>query len=106
MKSTVLNFPPGKTSGTMYDTQVQFHRDELHFLAVNETQLAIYDAMKVECLNEYIVRGSSVPISHAMFSCDSQLVYASFLDGAIQIFTAQISNCNVRSIPQHILNLL
>ncbi|TXG66876.1 hypothetical protein EZV62_008151 [Acer yangbiense] len=64
----VLNFPHGKTSGTMYDTRVQFHHDELHFLAVNETQLAIYDAMKVECLNE--------------------LVYASFLNGAIQIFTA------------------
>ncbi|TXG62208.1 hypothetical protein EZV62_013571 [Acer yangbiense] len=88
MKSTALNFPPGKTLGAMSNTQVQFHHNQTHFLAVNETQLAIYYAMKFECLNQWVVGGSSAPISHATFSGDSQLVYASFLDGALRIFTA------------------
>ncbi|TXG62209.1 hypothetical protein EZV62_013572 [Acer yangbiense] len=88
MKSTALKFPSGKSIGAISNTQVQFHNNQTHFLAVNETQLAIYNAMKFECLNQWVVGGSSAPISHATFSGDSQLVYASFLDGALRIFTA------------------
>ncbi|KAK3211766.1 hypothetical protein Dsin_016472 [Dipteronia sinensis] len=84
MKSTALNFTPG----AMSNTQVQFHNNQIQFLAVNETQLAIYDAMRFECLNQWVVGGSSAPIVHATFSGDSQLVYASFRDGALRIFTA------------------
>lgn len=36
------------------------------------------------------VSDSSVPISHATFSCDSQTVYASFVDGTIGIFDASV----------------
>ncbi|KAI9191149.1 hypothetical protein LWI28_004311 [Acer negundo] len=88
MKSTALKLPTGKTVGVMSNTQVQFHNNQRHFLAVNEIQLAIYNAMKLERLNQWVVGGSSAPISHATFSGDSQLVYASFLDGALRIFTA------------------
>ncbi|KAK0572056.1 hypothetical protein LWI29_025480 [Acer saccharum] len=88
MKSTALKFPCGKSVGAISNTQVQFHNNQTHFLAVNETQLAIYNAMKFERLNQWVVGGSSAPISHATFSGDSQLVYASFLDGALRIFTA------------------
>ncbi|KAK2659846.1 hypothetical protein Ddye_006379 [Dipteronia dyeriana] len=88
MKSTTLNFPSGKILGAMSNTQVQFHHNQTNFLVVNETQLAIYNAMKFEGLKQWVVGGSSAPISHATFSGDSQLVYASFLDGALRIFTA------------------
>ncbi|KAK3211756.1 hypothetical protein Dsin_016462 [Dipteronia sinensis] len=88
MKSTTLSFPSGKTLGAMSNTQVQFHHNQTHFLAVNETQLAIYNAMTLDCVNQWVVGGSSAPISHATFSGDSQLVYASFLDGALRVFTA------------------
>lgn len=37
---------------------------------------------------QWAPRDSAAPISHATFSCDSQLVYASFLDGTVCIFTA------------------
>ena len=33
-------------------------------------------------------RDSAAPISHATFSCDSQLVYASFLDATVCVFSA------------------
>ncbi|KAL5786017.1 hypothetical protein ACOSQ2_008409 [Xanthoceras sorbifolium] len=93
-KSAILNFPPAKTPGAMSDTQIQFHHDQIHFLAVNETQLGIYDAVKFECLKQWVVGESSTPITHATYSCDSQLVFASFLDGALRIFTA--SNLQLR----------
>ncbi|XP_031279576.1 topless-related protein 1-like [Pistacia vera] len=93
-KSTSLHIPSGRTPAAMSDTQVQFHHDQIHFLAVNETQLAIYDSMKLEREKQWVVGESSAPISHATFSCDSQLVYSSFVDGAVRIFNA--SNLQLR----------
>ncbi|KAK9280606.1 hypothetical protein L1049_014301 [Liquidambar formosana] len=95
-KSTFLQIPAGKTPAVLSDTQVQFHQDQIHFLAVHETQLAIYETTKLECVNQWVVRESSAPISHASFSCDSQLVYAGFLDGCVCIFgasTLQLQCC-------------
>ncbi|KAK4395368.1 protein TOPLESS [Sesamum angolense] len=70
------------------ETRVQFHQDQIHFLVVHETQLAIYETTKLECVKQWVPRESAAPISHATFSCDSQLVYASFLDATVCIFTA------------------
>lgn len=35
---------------------------------------------------QWNVTGASSPISHATFSCDGQMVYASFMDGTLAIF--------------------
>ena len=43
--------------------------------------------MIVVCF-QWIVKESSAPISHAIFSCDSQLIYASFFDGTVCVFGA------------------
>lgn len=32
------------------ETQVQFHSDQVRLLVSHETQLAIYDASKMECI--------------------------------------------------------
>ncbi|XP_044464704.1 topless-related protein 1-like isoform X1 [Mangifera indica] len=93
-KSAFSHIPSGRTPAAASDTQVQFHHDQIHFLAVNETQLAIYDSMKLECEKQWVVGESSAPISHAAFSCDSQLVYSSFVDGSVRIFNA--SNLQLR----------
>ncbi|KAK1398490.1 hypothetical protein POM88_008353 [Heracleum sosnowskyi] len=34
------------------DTRVQFHQDQTHLIAVHETQIAIYEAPKLECLKQ------------------------------------------------------
>jgi hypothetical protein len=34
------------------DTQVQFHQDQIHLLAINGTQLAIYETKKLECVKQ------------------------------------------------------
>jgi hypothetical protein len=36
----------------MLDTQVQFHWDQIHFLAVNGIQFAIYETKKLECVKQ------------------------------------------------------
>ncbi|KVH99119.1 CTLH, C-terminal LisH motif-containing protein [Cynara cardunculus var. scolymus] len=87
-KARYLQLPPGRTPTAQSDTRVQFHHDQIHFLVVHETQLAIYETTKLECVKQWLARESSAPISHAMFSCDSQLVYASFLDATVCVFTA------------------
>ncbi|XP_071694247.1 protein TOPLESS-like [Rutidosis leptorrhynchoides] len=91
-KAKHLQLPPGRTPSAQSDTRVQFHNDQKHFLVVHETQLAIYETTKLECVKQWLA--SSAPISHAMFSCDSQLVYASFLDATVCVFTA--SNLRLR----------
>ncbi|XP_011036611.1 PREDICTED: topless-related protein 1-like [Populus euphratica] len=93
-KNCVLQIPAGRTPPAISGTQVQFHLDQIHLLVVHETLLAIYETTKLECLKQWIIGEFSAPISHATFSCDSQLVYASFVDGTLRIFGA--SNLQVR----------
>lgn len=51
-KTRFLQFPPGRTPPAQADTRVQFHQDQFRFLVVHETQLAIYEATKLECLKQ------------------------------------------------------
>lgn len=44
--------PGGRTQAPLADTRVQFHLDQIHLLVVHETQIAIYDAPKLECLKQ------------------------------------------------------
>ncbi|XP_034695954.1 protein TOPLESS-like [Vitis riparia] len=87
-KSRFLQVPAGRTSTGQSDTRVQFHQDQTHFLVVHETQLAIYEATKLDCVKQWVQREAAAPISHATFSCDSLLVYASFLDATVCVFSA------------------
>ncbi|XVF35630.1 hypothetical protein REPUB_Repub18cG0162700 [Reevesia pubescens] len=87
-KGCFLQTPAGRTPTARSDTQIQFQQDQIHLLAVNETQLAIYDIRNLELLMQWAAGKASAPISHATLSCDSQLVYSSFLDGTVRIFRA------------------
>ncbi|XP_047960462.1 LOW QUALITY PROTEIN: protein TOPLESS-like [Salvia hispanica] len=102
-KSRFLQLPPGRPPTAQSETRVQFHQDQIHFLVVHETQLAIYEATKLECVKQWAPRESAAPISHATFSCDSQLVYASFLDGTVCIFTASHLRLRCRINPSSYL---
>ncbi|XP_076888055.1 protein TOPLESS-like [Bidens hawaiensis] len=79
---------------SLSDTRVQFHQDQIHFLVVHEAQLAIYETSKLDCVKQWVPREASVKISHATFSCDSQLIYACFMDATVCVFTA--SNLRLR----------
>ncbi|KAG9150918.1 hypothetical protein Leryth_003045 [Lithospermum erythrorhizon] len=101
-KSRSLQLPAGRAAQT--ETRVQFHQDQTRFLVVHETQLALYDATKLECIKQWIPPETSTPISHATFSCDSQLVYASFYDGTICIFNAASLHMQCRINPSAYLS--
>ncbi|XP_050231709.1 topless-related protein 1 [Mercurialis annua] len=103
-KTRFLQVPPGRTTTGQSDTRVQFHQDQIQFLVVHETQLAIFEATKLECTKQWVTRESSAPISHATFSCDSQLVYASFLDATICVFSAQNLRLRCRINPSSYLS--
>ncbi|KAG0500151.1 hypothetical protein HPP92_000223 [Vanilla planifolia] len=83
--SKFLQIPPGQASTGTAETKVQFHQDQVHFLAVHESQIAIYDATKLECVKQWVPRDGLV--THATYSCDSQMIYAGFTDGSVGIFT-------------------
>lgn len=90
LRSKPLQIPPGKAVSPQSITRVQFHQDQIHFLAVHETQLAIYETAKLERLKQWVPHESlPAPISNATYSCDSQLIYASFIDGAVGVFHAE-----------------
>ncbi|XP_074563164.1 protein TPR3-like [Curcuma longa] len=98
-RSRSLQIPAGRTPAAIVDTRVQFHQDQIHFLAVHETQIALYETTKLECVKQWSPHEGSAPISHATFSCDSQLIYASFLDATICIFHAASFTLHCRVLP-------
>lgn len=86
--SKFLQLPSGRTPTDVPDTCVQFHHDQIHFLVVHETQIALYETNNLECVKQWIPGEGCSPISHATFSCDSQLIYAGFVDATVCIFNA------------------
>lgn len=46
--SKQLQIPAGRVAAPLADTRVQFHQDQTHLLAVHETQIAVYEAPKLE----------------------------------------------------------
>ncbi|XP_020688371.1 protein TPR3-like isoform X2 [Dendrobium catenatum] len=86
--SKFLQIPPGRTSGPVVETKVQFHQDQVQFLVVHESHIAIYEARKLECLKQWVPRDGLV--THATYSCDSQMIYASFTDGSVNVLTSTL----------------
>ncbi|CAI8590151.1 unnamed protein product [Vicia faba] len=72
------------------ETKIQFHIDEVKLLVCHETQIAIYDASEMELICQWLPQdGLSAAITSAAYSCNGQLVYATFLDGSIGVFDSE-----------------
>lgn len=97
--SKFLQIPSGRAANPLGHTRVHFHQDQIHLLAVHGTQLAIYEAPKLECLKQWIPRESNGPISDAVYSCDSQSIYTSFEDGTVGILSATTLQLRCRISP-------
>lgn len=50
--SKFLQIPSGRAINPLAQTRVQFHQDQTHLLVVHETQIAIYEASKLECVKQ------------------------------------------------------
>lgn len=97
--SKFVQIPAGRAPNPLGQTRVQFHQDQIHVLVVHETQLAIYEAPKLECIKQWLPRESSSSITDATYSCDSQSVYAALEDGSIYVFTATALGLRCRISP-------
>jgi WD40 repeat protein len=83
--SVAIQLPSGKTP--VGETRVQFLQCQIRFMVVHESQLAIYEAPKMDRIGQWLPQDViSAPISYATFSCNSQFIYATFCDGNIGIF--------------------
>lgn len=102
-KSITIQLPAGRMP--VGDTRVQFHSDQVRMLVCHETQLAVYDASKMERIRQWVPQDVlSAPISCATYSCNSQLVYASFADGNIGVFDADNLRLRCRIAPSAYLS--
>ncbi|XP_071909862.1 topless-related protein 1-like [Coffea arabica] len=75
---------PSETS----ETVIQFHKDQLHFLAIHETQLAMYESRSLDRIRQWNTRDFCARISSGTFSCDNQLVFVVMRDGIVMILSA------------------
>ncbi|XP_071737204.1 topless-related protein 4-like isoform X1 [Rutidosis leptorrhynchoides] len=82
-----LQIPAGRVAAPLADTRVQFHQDQTHLLAVHETQIAVYEAPKMESPKQWFPPETSGLITHATYSCDSKSIFVSFEDGSVGILT-------------------
>ncbi|XP_076912399.1 topless-related protein 4-like isoform X2 [Bidens hawaiensis] len=86
--SKPLQVPAGLVVGPLADTRVQFHQDQTHLLAVHETQIAVYEAPKLESPKQWFPPETSGLITHATYSCDSQSIFVGFEDASVGILTS------------------
>lgn len=99
-KAKLVQVQPGGRSPTMGDTRVQFHNDQVRLLVVHESQLAVYDASKLDRLRQWVPQPPfTAAISNATYSCDSQLVYTGFVDGSVGVFDAETLRPRCRLAP-------
>ncbi|XP_052199318.1 topless-related protein 3 [Diospyros lotus] len=97
-KTFPIQLPAGKAPSG--DTRVQFHSDQIRLLVSHETQLAIYDATKMDRVRQWVPQDVLLaPISYAAYSCNGQLVYTSFFDGNIGVFDADSLRLRCRISP-------
>ncbi|KAL1552241.1 hypothetical protein AAHA92_13063 [Salvia divinorum] len=87
-KSTVLQISVGWMASDLSETNVELDKDQQHFLAVHETQLAIYETATLRRVKQWTIANFCTRISHATYSCDSRLVYAAMRDGILLILAA------------------
>ncbi|XP_024384334.1 protein TOPLESS-RELATED PROTEIN 2 isoform X3 [Physcomitrium patens] len=99
-KSKFVQVQPGGRSPSMGDTRVQFHNDQVRLLVVHESQLAVYEAAKLDRLRQWVPQNPfPAAISNATYSCDSQLIYAGFVDGSVGVFDAESLRPRCRLAP-------
>ncbi|KAL7251029.1 hypothetical protein ACSBR1_012952 [Camellia fascicularis] len=70
-KSCFLQLLAKRSSRKLSETEVQFHQNRKHFLAMHELKLAVYETIKLECVMQWSIPKMSTLISHATFSCNS-----------------------------------
>ncbi|OMO92740.1 hypothetical protein CCACVL1_06763 [Corchorus capsularis] len=67
---------------------IQFHQDQVHLLAVCETQIDIYEAPLLKHVLQWVPTEAERPITSATYSSDGQSIYVSFKTGCIKVLVS------------------
>ncbi|KAF7830302.1 topless-related protein 4 [Senna tora] len=68
---------------------IEFHKDQIHLLTVNERQIDIYEAPMLNHCMQSVPLESDLPITHATYSCDGQSIFISFKNGCVKIVSSK-----------------
>jgi hypothetical protein len=61
-----FQMPGGKIPTSSSDTHIQFHKDQIHFLAIHKTHLGIYEARELICVKQVSVLFLSLIINRSL----------------------------------------
>ncbi|MFS7985362.1 putative transcription factor WD40-like family [Helianthus anomalus] len=86
--SKFLKLPSKRTNNSQAETRVHFNPDKTHFVAVHETQIAVYDPAKLDSCMQWVPRQASGSIADAVYSCDGQSIFVCVEDGSVSILEA------------------
>ncbi|XP_022003682.1 topless-related protein 4 [Helianthus annuus] len=86
--SKFLKPPSKRTNNSQAETRVHFNPDKTHFMAVHETQIAVYDPAKLDSCMQWVPRQASGSIADAVYSCDGQSIFVCVEDGSVSILEA------------------
>ncbi|KAJ3698981.1 hypothetical protein LUZ61_002686 [Rhynchospora tenuis] len=100
MEDSTIQIYNAKTRevATLYFLEISNFTLPNAFVVLN--QIAIYEAPKLKCINQW-----ETPITHATFSCDSLLICASFMDATVCIFNSSNLEVTCRILPAAYLPL-
>ncbi|KZV56045.1 topless-related protein 4-like [Dorcoceras hygrometricum] len=98
-ESKSLQLAPECTTNPRSRSRLQFHPDQTHILVFHKMLIAIYEAIKLECINQWFPERWSPAITDATFSSDGRTVYATFDDGSVGIFFAPALQIRCRINP-------
>ncbi|CAA3006575.1 topless-related protein 4-like isoform X2 [Olea europaea var. sylvestris] len=95
-----LQSPAGRSGASLADTRVQFHHDQTCLLAVQETQIVIYEVPALKRHMKWVLPlQASGSITYATYSCDSKSIYVSFECGRISVLSASSLDLRCRINP-------
>ncbi|KAI3786010.1 hypothetical protein L1987_45137 [Smallanthus sonchifolius] len=77
-----------RTNKPQAETRVQFNPDQTHFMVVHETQIAVYDPLKLDSCLQWFPRPTGGSIADAVYSCDGESVFVCIEDGSVNILAA------------------
>lgn len=70
-----LSSAHGRGTNPQANTYVHFHQNQIHLLAVHESQIAIYDATTLECMKQVHIPHLKIVLSYLLYiSCMINLI--------------------------------
>lgn len=75
---------------------IEFHKDQIHLLTVNERQIDVYEAPMLNHFMQSAPPESDLPITYATYSCDGESIFASFKSGCVKILSSETLDVRCR----------